>query len=786
MDKRKMTETDISTKFITPAIVEAGWDLHTQIKQEYFFTDGRILVRKKLSSRGTKKRVDYLLSYKSNLPLAIIEAKDNNHSIGSGMQQAIEYSEGLKHAKSLDIPYVYASNGDGFLEHDMITGKERLLSMDEFPSPEELWKRYREARNMTESEAEIVTQEYFFKQGSKSPRYYQRIAINRAVEAIAKGQDRVLLVMATGTGKTYTAFQIIWRLWKTKAKKRILFLADRNILIDQTMTGDFKDFSDKMIKINRNKLSKAHEIYLGLYQSMTGEEDWQQAFRQFSPDFFDLIIIDECHRGSTREDSAWREILTYFNGATHVGLTATPKETKDASNITYFGEPVFTYSLKQGIEDGFLAPYKVMRMGLDKDLMGFRPEFNQVDKFGNLIEDREYNVKDFDKNIILEKRTNLVAKEISDFLKKYNRFAKTIVFCVDIDHAERMRQALVNENSDLVAEDSKYIMRITGDNEEGKAQLENFIDPNCKYPVITTTSKLMTTGVDAKTCQLIVLDSNITSMTEFKQIIGRGTRIDEEHGKTYFTIMDFRGVTSLFADSTFDGEPIVIIDPENPDDEEPIEEPTIVGEPTAPYGEDDKIIDGDDWLPSTEKRKKYYVDKVEVTLINKIVSYIDINGKLISESVIDYTKKNLKTKFVNLDDFLQKWNQAEKKQAVIDELQEQGVFFDDLKDEVGKDLDEFDMILHLAFDMKPLTKQERINNVKKRNYFTKYSEQARNVLDILLEKYQSQGIKDIEGIEVLKLDEFKKIASPIQIVNYFGGKDKYLEAVRELEKELYA
>ncbi len=781
-----MTETDISTKFITPAIVEAGWDLHTQIKQEYFFTDGRILVRKKLSSRGTKKRVDYLLSYKSNLPLAIIEAKDNNHSIGSGMQQAIEYSEGLKHAKSLDIPYVYASNGDGFLEHDMITGKERLLSMDEFPSPEELWKRYREARNMTESEAEIVTQEYFFKQGSKSPRYYQRIAINRAVEAIAKGQDRVLLVMATGTGKTYTAFQIIWRLWKTKAKKRILFLADRNILIDQTMTGDFKDFSDKMIKINRNKLSKAHEIYLGLYQSMTGEEDWQQAFRQFSPDFFDLIIIDECHRGSTREDSAWREILTYFNGATHVGLTATPKETKDASNITYFGEPVFTYSLKQGIEDGFLAPYKVMRMGLDKDLMGFRPEFNQVDKFGNLIEDREYNVKDFDKNIILEKRTNLVAKEISDFLKKYNRFAKTIVFCVDIDHAERMRQALVNENSDLVAEDSKYIMRITGDNEEGKAQLENFIDPNCKYPVITTTSKLMTTGVDAKTCQLIVLDSNITSMTEFKQIIGRGTRIDEEHGKTYFTIMDFRGVTSLFADSTFDGEPIVIIDPENPDDEEPIEEPTIVGEPTAPYGEDDKIIDGDDWLPSTEKRKKYYVDKVEVTLINKIVSYIDINGKLISESVIDYTKKNLKTKFVNLDDFLQKWNQAEKKQAVIDELQEQGVFFDDLKDEVGKDLDEFDMILHLAFDMKPLTKQERINNVKKRNYFTKYSEQARNVLDILLEKYQSQGIKDIEGIEVLKLDEFKKIASPIQIVNYFGGKDKYLEAVRELEKELYA
>lgn len=779
-----MTETDIRTKYITPAIVEAGWDLHTQMKEEYFFTDGRIMVKKNISKRGKKKKVDYLLSYKANLPLAIIEAKDNNHSIGSGMQQAIEYSEGLKHAKSLDIPYVYASNGDGFLEHDMITGKERTLSMDEFPSPEELWKRYKEARGISESEAEVISQEYFYKQGSKSPRYYQRIAINRTVEAIAKGQDRVLLVMATGTGKTYTAFQIIWRLWKTKAKKRILFLADRNILVDQTMSGDFKDFSDKMVKINRNKLSKAHEIYLGLYQSMTGEEDWQQAFRQFSPDFFDLIVIDECHRGSTREDSAWREILDYFGKATHVGLTATPKETKDASNITYFGEPVFTYSLKQGIEDGFLAPYKVIRMGLDRDLMGFRPEFNQVDKFGNVIEDREYNVKDFDKEIILEKRTNLVAKEVSDFLKKHDRFAKTIIFCVDIDHAERMRQALVNENSDLVAIDSKYVMRITGDNEEGKAQLENFIDPNCKYPVITTTSKLMTTGVDAKTCQLIVLDSNIVSMTEFKQIIGRGTRIDEEHGKTYFTIMDFRNVTSLFADPSFDGEPMVIIDPNNPEDEEPTDDPSVVEEPKPPYGKEDGTDGGDDFIK--EKRKKFYVADTEVTLINKIVSYIDINGKLISESVIDYTKKNLKTKFANLDDFLQKWNEAEKKQAIIDELQEQGIFFEELREDVGKDLDEFDMILHLAFDKKPLTKQERINNVKKRNYFTKYSEQARKVLDILLEKYQSQGIKDIEGIEVLKLEEFKKIASPKQIVDFFGGKAKYIEAIKELEKELYA
>ncbi len=780
MNKQKLTETDIRTKYITPAIKNAGWDIQNQIREEYAFTDGRIFVRKNISSRGKKKIVDYLLFYKPNLPIAIIEAKDNKHSIGDGMQQAIDYSEGLKYAKQLDIPFVYSSNGDGFLEHDMSTGKEKELKMEDFPSPDKLWERYKLSKGINEEQEEVIKQDYFYKLGAKAPRYYQRIAINRTIESIVKGQNRILLVMATGTGKTYTAFQIIYRLWKARTKKRILFLADRNILVDQTMSNDFKEFEDKMIKINRNKISKAHEIYLGLYQSMTGTEDWQQIFKEYSPDFFDLVIIDECHRGSAREDSAWREILDYFKNATHVGLTATPKETKDVSNIDYFGEPVYTYSLKQGIQDGFLAPYKVIRMGLDKDLMGFRPEKDQVDKYGNVIEDREYNLSDYDKNLVLEERTKLVAEKITEFLKNTDRFSKTIVFCIDIDHAERMRQELVNLNSDLVKENSKYIMKITGDDKEGKAQLDNFIAPASKYPVIATTSKLMTTGVDAKTCKLIVLDSNISSMTEFKQIIGRGTRIDENYGKTYFTIMDFRGVTRMFADPDFDGEPIIDGDftgTEKKDDD-------MVKEPDASFVTDDNDfgIDGEE----KSKRIKYYVNNVSVKLINKMVQYLDSDGKLISESLIDYTKKNLKKQFSDLDEFLNKWNNEDKKQAIIDELLEQGIFFDELKEEVGKEFDEFDLICHLAFDMKPLTKSERINNVKKRNYFTKYGEQARQILDILLEKYQTQGIKDIEDISILKLEDFKKIASPTQIVKIFGGKDKYMEAIKELEKVLYA
>jgi len=771
MNKKEFTETDIRTKYITPAIKNAGWDIQNQLREEYYFTDGRIIVRKKLTTRGKPKKVDYLLFYKSNLPIAIIEAKDNKHTIESGIQQAIEYSEGLKEsAKHLDIPFVYSSNGDGFLEHDMITGKEKLLKMNEFPSPENLWTRYKKHKNIDQEQEKVIKQDYFYKTGMKIPRYYQRVAINRTIEAISKGKKRIILVMATGTGKTLTAFQIIYRLWKSKAKKKILFLADRNILIDQTMSNDFKEFGDKMIKINRNKISKAHEIYLGLYQSMTGSEDWQKTFKEYSRDFFDLVVIDECHRGSAREDSAWREILEYFNHATHIGLTATPKETNKVSNIDYFGEAIYTYSLKQGIQDGFLAPYKVIRYGLDKDLMGFRPSKGQKDKNDNLIDDREYNVIDYDKNLILEKRTQLVAKTISEHLKKTDRFAKTIVFCVDIDHANRMRMALVNENSDLVKENSKYVMKITGDDKEGKAQLDNFIDPASKYPVVVTTSKLMTTGVDAQTCKLIVLDSNISSITEFKQIIGRGTRVNEKYGKQYFTIMDFRGVTRLFADPDFDGEAIQDenFDTDNANNSE------ISDKNTNIENEDE-----------TNKKIKYFVVDVEVTISNKIIQYVNSKGELITESVIDYSKRSFTNQYPTLESFLNTWNSKKRKQVIIDELLEIGVFFDELKDEVAKDFDEFDLICHLVFDMKPLTKQERINNVKKRNYFAKYGEKAREVLNILLEKYKNQGYKDIEDIKILKLEDFRKIGNPSQIVKLFGGKDKYLEAVEELERELF-
>ena len=631
-----MSEEDIKMKYITPAIEKAGWDIKTQVRAEYTFTDGRIIVRGNLVARGKRKRADYLLSYKPNMPLAIIEAKDNKKPMGAGMQQGLEYAE------ILDIPFIYSSNGDGFIEHDRFTGKERELSLDEFPSPNELWERYKKGKGIQPHEEKVIEEDYFFDMSGKSPRYYQRVAINRVIEAIAKGQDRILLVMATGTGKTYTAFQIIYRLWKSRAKKRILFLADRNILIDQTMANDFKHFGDKMIKVNRKNVSKAHEIYLALYQSMTGSEEWQDIYKQFSPDFFDLVIVDECHRGSAKDNSAWREVLEYFSSATQIGLTATPKETKDVSTSNYFGEPVYTYSLKQGIEDGFLAPYKVVRVSLDRDLEGYRPAKGKVDKYGNLIEDRIYNVSDFDRNLILEKRTEIVAKKITEFLKKTNRFDKTIVFCVDIDHAERMRQALINENSDLVKENSKYIMRITGDNEEGKAQLDNFIDPESKYPTIVTTSKLLTTGVDAQTCKLIVLDSNINSMTEFKQIIGRGTRIKEEYGKLFFTIMDFRGVTRLFADPDFDGDPVVIYEPKEGEDIVPPTEgeyDDFEGEPGAYVNEDEGDFDLDE--NGGGKRVKYVVDDVEVMVVNERVEYYDKDGKLVTESLKDYTRKIL-------------------------------------------------------------------------------------------------------------------------------------------------
>lgn len=772
MKKHEMTEEDIKLQFITPAIEAAGWDKLKQIKMEYNFTDGRVIVRGNITARGKRKRTDYLLYYKPNLPLAIVEAKDNRHSIGDGMQQGIEYAE------CLDVPFVYSSNGDGFLEHDMLCGKEREIKLEEFPSPEELWRRYKGDTSMTSDQETLITEPYYFQPGDKTPRYYQRIAINRTIDAIAHGQNRILLVMATGTGKTYTAFQIIHRLWKSGRKKKILFLADRNILVDQTMQQDFKPFSKVMTKIEGKKLDSSYELYLSLYQQLAGDEN-EEPFRAFKPDFFDLIVIDECHRGSAKEDSRWRRILEYFSSATQIGMTATPKETKEVSNISYFGEPIYTYSLKQGIDDGFLAPYKVLRVGLDRDLEGWRPTAGQHDIYGFEIDDREYNIKDFDKNLIIDERTIAVAKRITKFLKDTDRFAKTIVFCVDIDHAERMRQALVNENADLVAENSKYVMRITGDNAEGKAQLDYFIAEDSPYPVIVTTSKLMTTGVDCKTCKLIVLDNNINSMTEFKQIIGRGTRLKPDYGKEYFTIMDFRNACRLFADPEFDGDPIVVIDDGGDNPEAPNDNPPVTDDP--PYGGNGG---GDE--PS-EPHHKFRVRGVEVTILNERVQYYDKDGKLITESVTDYSKKNILGEYATLDSFLRAWNSEEKKQAIIDELQERGVLLEALREASGnKDIDDFDLICHIAYDKAPLTKAERANNVRKRGYLYKYSGLAQEVLSALLDKYMNEGIQDIENIEILSNDPFRQFGTPMKIAKLFGGKAGYKKAIKELQDEIYA
>ncbi|MFA7658312.1 MAG: DEAD/DEAH box helicase family protein [Candidatus Gastranaerophilaceae bacterium] len=791
MNKKDLSERDICTKFITPAIEKAGWDKQTQIREEKSFTDGKVIVRGKLVSRNQRKRADYILYYKSNIPIAIIEAKDNKHSVGAGMQQAIEY------AQMLDIPFVYSSNGDGFLEHDMTVtlGKvETEFSLEQFPSPEKLWERYKKVKQIEETEVEkIYTQNYHAEHSGKEPRYYQRIAINRTVEAIAKGQDRVLLVMATGTGKTYTAFQIIWRLWKARKKKRILFLADRNILVDQTKNNDFAPFGDKMTKIQKRQIDKSYEIYLCLYQAVTGTEEEKNIYKQFSPDFFDLIVIDECHRGSAKEDSAWHDILDYFKSATHVGMTATPKETNEVSNINYFGDPVYTYSLKQGIEDGFLAPYKVIRPIINIDLDGYTPDEGQIDKYGNELPQEEFNVKDFDRKLVIDERTELVAKRITQFLKANSRFDKTIVFCVDINHAERMRQALVNENADMVAQNSKYVMRITGDNDEGKRELDNFIDPESTYPVIAVTSKLMSTGVDAKTCKLIVLDSNITSMTEFKQIIGRGTRLRPDFGKFYFTILDFRNVTRLFEDKEFDGEPVQIYTPSDTDGIAPPEltpeenqanidnlptEETIVELPP-----DITIAD------EAEKPRKFYINGVETVLVGERVQYYGNDGKLITESLVDYTKKNLTKEYSSINDFIKKWSESDKKSAIIEELSEQGIMFEELSEEVkaktGKDLSIFDLICHVAFDMPPLTKQERANNVKKRNYFGKYSDKAKAILEALVDKFADEDIKAIEDKTILRIQPFNTFGTPTEIINEFGGVDGYDKAVKELEQYLF-
>ena len=779
MNKKVLTETDIRTKFITPALVGDNndkWDLMTQIREEFFFTKGRVIVRGKTVKRGEAKKADYILFYKPNLPIAVIEAKDNNHSVGDGMQQALEYAE------ILDIPFAYSTNGDAFLEHDRAATSgtvTREIPLEQFPSPAELWERYRAARGLTLEQETVATQDYYDDGSPKTPRYYQLIAINRTVEAIARGEKRILLVMATGTGKTYTAFQIIWRLWKSGAKKRILFLVDRNILADQTKTNDFKPFGQAMTKITNRTLDKAFEIYLCLYQAVTGTEEEQNIYKQFSPDFFDLVIVDECHRGSAADDAAWRKVLEYFFSATQIGLTATPKETKDVSNIEYFGEPIYTYSLRQGISDGFLAPYKVIRIGLDKDLDGWRPEDGQTDKYGQLIEDREYNDRDFDRNLILERRTAVVAAKITEFLHATSRFAKTIIFCENIDHAERMRQAMVNANPDLAAANSKYVMRVTGDNDEGKAQLDNFIDPESTYPVICTTSRLMSTGVDAQTCQLIVLDRRINSMTEFKQIIGRGTRINEDYGKLYFTIMDFKRATSLFADPDFDGEPVQIYEP-GPEEPPIPPEDRPGGEPVYPPG-------GDTEGPGEvgEPPAKYYVDNVEVRVATERVQYLDEHGKLITESLKDFSRKAVRQTYATLASFLTVWNDAERKQAVLEELAAKGVFLDELADQVGRDYDAFDLVCHVAFDQPPLTRRERAEKVKKRNVFGKYGEKARAVLDALLSKYAETGIRSVESLDILKVDPLSAFGTPIEIINLFGGKPSYLAAVKELEDQLY-
>lgn len=793
MNKNQLSETDIRTKFITPAIQEAGWNIQKQVREEVYFTDGRIIVKGKTVKRAKGKKADYILYYKSNLPIAIIEAKDNKHSIGDGMQQGLEYAD------ILDIPFVFSSNGDGFLEHDRTVSEgnvEREISLQQFPSPEELYHRYKIWKGLSLEEEQIVRQDYYYSPTSKIPRYYQEIAINRAVESIAKGKDRVLLVMATGTGKTFTAFQIMWRLWKAKKKKRILFVADRNILVDDPMRRDFAPFGEKMVKINRSNFDisrySAYEIFIGLYQSITGPEKHQKIYKQFPRDFFDLIIIDEAHRGSAADDSAWREILEYFNSSTQIGMTATPKQEHGADNIEYFGEPIYIYSLKQGIEDGFLAPYRVIRVTLDADVEGFRPYAGQVDKYGNEIPDEEYNVIDFDRRLVIDERTETVAKKITEFLKNTDRFSKTIVFCVDIAHAERMRQALMNENADLVSENRKYIMRITGDNEEGKNELDNFIDPEQKYPVIVTTSKLLTTGVDAKTCKLIVLDTNIHSMTEFKQIIGRGTRVDEEFNKYYFTIMDFRQATKLFADPAFDGPAISTLEKTGDDEITIPQEDDYVVTPD----EVNTLKDSDDTgyeetiydvFPEEEpeKPKKYYVNGIDVEVINETVQYYDKDGKLTTESLRSYTKKSLYNRYKTLNEFLHDWNEAEKKSVILEELEEQGIFFEELKREVGKDLDPFDMILHIAFDKPPLTRKERANNVIKQNYFEKYGEQARRVLQALLDKYSDEGIVALEDMEVLKVQPINQFGSPVEIVSYFGGREQYVEAIQQMSHLIY-
>ncbi|QEW06711.1 EcoAI/FtnUII family type I restriction enzme subunit R [Nitrincola iocasae] len=804
INKAKLTETDIISKFILPAVIDAGWDDMSQIRQEVKLRDGKVVVRGQAAARKKVKSADIVLYHKPGMPLAVIEAKANKHEIGKGMQQGLDYA-GL-----LEVPFVFATNGDGFVFHDKTNpdALETEISLSDFPTPVQLWQKFCAWRGFTEAQLPIITQDYHDDGSGKSPRYYQLQAVNKTLEAISLGQNRVLLVMATGTGKTYTAFQIIWRLWKARHKKRILFLADRNILVDQTRINDFQPFGQAMTKITGRSVDPAYEIHLALYQALTGPEESQKAYKQVDPDFFDLIIIDECHRGSAADDSAWREILEYFSSATQVGLTATPKETEEVSNTDYFGDPVYSYSLKQGIEDGFLAPYKVVRVDIDIDLQGWRPTKGQLDKKGETLQDRIYNQKDFDRTLVIDERTELVAQTITSYLQRTDSMAKTIVFCNDIDHAERMRRALVNLNSEQVAKNEKYVMKITGDDEIGKAQLDNFINPKKPYPVIATTSELMSTGVDAKTCKLVVLDQTIQSMTKFKQIIGRGTRIDDRYNKLWFTILDFKKATELFADERFDGIPERImtakpgdiiegsdelddiingIDPEHSDNT--VDDVEGAAELPGVYDSSTYDNSGNDseWDDNGSRVTKFYVNGVKVKTLAERVQYYDTDGKLVTESFKDYTRKAMAKHFTSLDEFTKRWNEAERKQVIIDELEGEGILWEVLTQEVGKDLDPFDLICHVVYDQPPLTRQERADNVKKRNYFTKYSETAQTVLSTLLDKYADEGVQEIENIHVLKVKPFDQMGRPVEIVKKgFGGKQAYLDAVSELEAEIYS
>ena len=770
LSKKNMTEEDIKLRYITPAIT-AKWNVEN-ITMETQITDGQYNLRGNIASRGPAKRADYLLYINANNPIAVVEAKDNNHSISHGLQQAMAY------AQMLDLPFAYSSNGDGFAEHDFLTGKERILQLNEFPSQAELIARYKQEANINTEQETLIEQPYYSSQTTYQPRYYQRIAINRTLDAIAKGQNRLLLVMATGTGKTYTAFQIVYRLLQSEIKHKILYLADRNILVDQSIQQDFAPLEKVIHKINVAKDNKttitSHQVYFSLYQQLIGDNDEEHFSKLFKPDFFDLIIVDECHRGSAKDDSRWRRILEYFNSATQIGMTATPKETKYISNLSYFGEPVYTYSLKEGIEDGFLAPFKVINITTNIG-DGWRPYKGQKDIFGNEIEDRIYNNSDYDYNIIIEDRIVQVAAEITNYLKATDRMAKTIVFCPTEDAAERMRQALVNLNSDIVKEHPDYIVRITGSDEYGKSKLDYFISVSAKYPVIATTSKLLSTGADCKMTKLIVLDEMIGSMTEFKQIIGRGTRLRPKEGKTHFVVMDFRNVTRLFADPDWDG-PIEIDDEYTP-------------KKSGAYPEGGKNTGGIAEPPPEPYIPKPIINKegCKVEVIYKTVSVYDVNGKLLrQESIVDYTKKNILDEYASLDNFIRQWTAQQKKETIREMLLNEGIDLEKLKAEQNMaEVDDFDFICHIAFDKKPLTRKERANNVKKRDFLSKYSGMAREILNALLDKYMNTGIYEIEKTDILKLDPFIKYGRPSKIAGYFGSRDAYLKAVQELENEIY-